>query len=899
MFFSAIYSKRKGCKIEYCLSLGNNNLTLYAYFEFIKEILNYIYLSQEISNQAEIIPLIVGDIVPIIQSTLFIDYNNKEDSRIVTINLPMGALYNPVFYFPYLYHEIFHYVVPRDRYVRNEITGMMISIEILNSIIKYIIIQELHLDEDAIKLLDLFINKYIFRYTYSFVIRKFESDIDPSFRELRKRKLTNAQMNEEVKDAEQYEKSLFYRWINWCNEKKNIQLVNNPIQLYLIDLYSHKGNIEQELNMWLKDDLIEQDKKRGDRLKKISAVIGGFRKFTDNTDADLIDQAFEEAMNALNDNVVNDARLLVKAIKEAMADLAMVQLNAMEFVEYLLIFTKTDKDLTIDDKSKPEKEVQDVVRIGMILEYFCRRREDSGNYIGCIEAGKEDFINMYCGLYYSSHADNTKDTVNKLVKEAEEWFAHWVNCYKVYCCRYCSYKELVKKMWQQSLAGDSKMSPVSEYWKEFIHSLKEYGYFIRTADDKTPKSDWKERRQELDRRVFDVNLEVVYKYQAQRNFSDLNRNRKNVIERCNEESYIFDGKINDELNMSQIKLSWKRMINRKYIYEYKIDSIGSLGTVILEIVEQLKEANRRLLGKREYPIWYRGHQSKDYKLLPSIMRKFKEYEEKVRDPKDATLLKMFRREYEEFKFRADGAYEMIDRTGYTDSDYIALMQHYSVASNYLDWTEDALSSLYFAVEEFMDDKADSVDSDAALYIFSPALYNYDRVKLMREAKRDDTGLLEIEKRIIREVSKDIPNLTAPFNKGRYDVYMLGNDEYTDENDKLFSAESIGNKAAYYTPLAIYTSRINKRIQAQNGMFLAYNIYTPRSQEDEFDYIALEKIQDRYLNVFSSDEETYPFLYKIIIQKETKEDVAKWIKAFGMSKERCYPELSNIGERIMR
>ena len=81
--------------------------------------------------------------------------------------------------------------------------------------------------------------------------------------------------------------------------------------------------------------------------------------------------------------------------------------------------------------------------------------------------------------------------------------------------------------------------------------------------------------------------------------------------------------------------------------------------------------------------------------------------------------------------------------------------------------------------------------------------------------------------------------------------------------------------------------------------MAYNIYTSPDEKNEFDYISLEEIQNYYLEKFKEDEKICPFLYKIEIQEDKREEIASWVKAFGMSKEKCYPELQNIGERIMR
>lgn len=50
----------------------------------------------------------------------------------------------------------------------------------------------------------------------------------------------------------------------------------------------------------------------------------------------------------------------------------------------------------------------------------------------------------------------------------------------------------------------------------------------------------------------------------------------------------------------------------------------------------------------------------------------------------------------------------------------------------------------------------------------------------------------------------------------------------------------------FLPLAIYTSKLNPRIRAQSGLFLAYNLYAEPSLNGDYDYLSLERIQDYYL-----------------------------------------------------
>lgn len=881
------------CQFRYS---GQNNLTMYAYLGFIKEILSSVYKNQVNSNQAEIVPLIVTDIVPIIQSDLFIDYDNKDDTRVIAINLPMMSLYSPVCYFPYLYHEIFHYVVPKDRYVRNKVLGCLISMEILKSVILDIILQKYKPDREERDLIETFVQEYIMFYIYSFIIENYDKYIESSFVKLPKKSVYNVEISEEIKNANAYEKELFLHWLNWINAEKRVQLNSNPLQLFFSYLLEKSTEIKNCLDIWAHND--EKCNKIKDYFKMLLDSLYGI---ADNIDSDLQDAKFLEFTSLIGEDVMVDAMTLVDGIKEAVADTAMVVFENMEFSEYLLQFTRIKKDLLLNYDDKNGIEIQDIVRIGMILDFLCKDRNDGGVHDGLISEAKESFIDMYCGLYYSSHKAEEEGFINKLLNEAENWFEYLKGCYSLYCTKYQLYLLLLREMQQQLLVPESNISSDdSTYWKDYARSLRDYGRFIRSNSPDMDETIWQEKKKIIDKIIFDLNIKLIYKYQRQKSFSDLSNERRFKVDEINAEIYNYADAVMKKFILPSDIFVTNEKIVKEYVWKFKVDSVGSLGTVTAEIAEQLKNSSTRLLGYSEHPIWYRGHQSDQYQLVPSIMRKWKGYKEKVNNKTEATLVKMLRKEYEEFKYRVDGISEIIERTGYTDSDYIALMQHYSVASNFLDWTEDALSALYFALEGFIDEKTAKTDSDAALYVFSPAIYNYARSKMLLELRETDTSKSSIEEKILEELCAGIPNLTVPYNKDRYEVFLLGNEKYGNFNSKPFLADEVKKrKFAYYMPLAIYTAKLNKRIQAQNGIFLAYNIYTPPDNNDEFTYMALENIQECYLQKFKKDEETCPFLYKITIEKNERKGIAAWVKAFGMSKERCYPELVNIGERIMK
>lgn len=230
------------------------------------------------------------------------------------------------------------------------------------------------------------------------------------------------------------------------------------------------------------------------------------------------------------------------------------------------------------------------------------------------------------------------------------------------------------------------------------------------------------------------------------------------------------------------------------------------------------------------------------------------------------------------------------------------MQHYHAPTIYMDWSENALSALYFAMEDYIDPTKNvgHHNEDAVLYMLHPNLYNKARNEVIKLFE-GGTGcaLDKLLKETVQTRTNSLPNLSVAYNQKRYSMFLLGEEVETedipDPQKKKFwtLSQPIGSEYLYL-PLAIYSSRANARIRTQFGMFMAFNIFTPLGEGDNFNYLALENIQDFYLERF---EKAKPFLYKIVIKHGSKKQIAEWLKTIGVSKSMIYPELSSIGEGI--
>ena len=119
--------------------------------------------------------------------------------------------------------------------------------------------------------------------------------------------------------------------------------------------------------------------------------------------------------------------------------------------------------------------------------------------------------------------------------------------------------------------------------------------------------------------------------------------------------------------------------------------------------------------QREIDPWFRG-QGKDWELIPSIYRP--EYQG-IRESQLRKDFKLRAWPYLSNRFRIPGDDD--------DLEWLFLMQHYGIPTRLLDWTQNALLALYFAVEQAIDEskqqKQKKITQDAVVWVLNPSEFN--------------------------------------------------------------------------------------------------------------------------------------------------------------------------------
>lgn len=321
---------------------------------------------------------------------------------------------------------------------------------------------------------------------------------------------------------------------------------------------------------------------------------------------------------------------------------------------------------------------------------------------------------------------------------------------------------------------------------------------------------------------------------------------------------------------------------KNYFSNIKIASIGELNEILLQVRDIISDDNSET-------IWYRGQRNVNWGLVPKLFRQYSNNND---------FYSKYIQAYENFRAKAYESIEFSSVNINTEADWIAFMQHYLIPTQFLDWTEQLLTALYFTLENYFN------STEICPFLKSPILETCEKEKVENSYHNDMVIYVLNPARMNRmlhgEFNNDnfispIPNLSIKYNAQKYKDYLLPNKStVTIENIKSFVAtyKDINNKL----PLAIFTSELSSRLRSQKGHFITFNFLVKNNNIQElFD---INKIQDELYNQYTIEgKEFKPFLFKIIIPFGLKKDIHSLVKDMGISISSIYPELANIGTDI--
>lgn len=251
---------------------------------------------------------------------------------------------------------------------------------------------------------------------------------------------------------------------------------------------------------------------------------------------------------------------------------------------------------------------------------------------------------------------------------------------------------------------------------------------------------------------------------------------------------------------------------------------------------------------------YRGHASAEYKLIPSIFRKYKKENDKKEYYKYFLLDE--NEMYMHFIKEAKSYIKNIDdntNEGYLE--WLVYAQHFGVPTRLLDFTHNPLVALYFACSKEEED-------DGTVWIFNLINYRNFHSKLLKNEANVNKNTTRNE--LIYEIISELKNGTL--NCSKFPIQFI----------------------PYY---------LDERMSTQASSFLLWG-QDERPFEDMIEkenYINISSVKNGVSIEYEGKSEE--FILKILIPHEKKKTILEELDLLGVNPKSIFPGLDGIGKYI--
>ena len=271
-----------------------------------------------------------------------------------------------------------------------------------------------------------------------------------------------------------------------------------------------------------------------------------------------------------------------------------------------------------------------------------------------------------------------------------------------------------------------------------------------------------------------------------------------------------------------------------------------------DFFKELEKLTKEYFDKDANLLWFRGQSKSDWNLTPGIYR---HYEDLIKNDTDGDVISfidfkrieknMFTKFANSYIFKKENE-KSLWRTYY-------YMQHYGVQTRLLDWTENPLIGLFFAVVE-------NSDSDGTLWVLDPISLNSETIGNLINLPKVKVGLpIFNDEKPCKGVLFDQKNKKLDYDALSYKYFNLH-----------FEEDEPG------TPLALAPIRLDNRMEMQQSCFTVFG----------------NKINGLHKNSFQKK-----VLSKIHITRSSKFFLKKELLQCGINFSRIFPDLDGLGKEI--
>lgn len=184
-----------------------------------------------------------------------------------------------------------------------------------------------------------------------------------------------------------------------------------------------------------------------------------------------------------------------------------------------------------------------------------------------------------------------------------------------------------------------------------------------------------------------------------------------------------------------------------------------------------------------------------------------------------------------------------------------IMQHYGIPTRLLDWSENALVALFFAVSYTGKD-----DKSSVVYILEPYELNNCTIKTILETEANFNKIPTV---VNMKQKKDLLNPEGALR--------------VDELYRRYLKMDFCDEKSYY-PLAVMPPPLEKRMLMQSGCFTIFG--------NEIKGLIHHNNRNDYLS-------------KLVIQEGKKKDILKQLDQLGINENSIYSDLDGLGSYLKR
>lgn len=261
---------------------------------------------------------------------------------------------------------------------------------------------------------------------------------------------------------------------------------------------------------------------------------------------------------------------------------------------------------------------------------------------------------------------------------------------------------------------------------------------------------------------------------------------------------------------------------------------------VVEYLDALKKIQEEKKSNQE-KMWYRGQANSSFDPIPSVFRDNNWKDDSIPNVWLSEYESEVKQKFEEgFIARSSLSTEILNNPWHS----YFVRQHYGIKTRLLDWTENPLVALYFAVN-------DKIEGIGKVFILDANGLNCKTTSYWPETNGQKTS------GIFRPHSIQKAVFENDFNR-----YLTGDFEYKEDKS--------------YFPLAIYPIRFDKRMDIQASCFTIFG---------------------NRRNGLRTIPESSEILLELEIDHQAKDNILSDLELLGISKTRLFPDLQNFCEDI--